>query len=307
MPFLARTLASLWRQTERDFEVVAVDDGSTDASADLLERAAAGEPRLRPVRAPARGLPAALNDALALARAPLVARLDADDLIHPRRFEIQRRHLDVHPEDAVVGSRVRLFPRAWVGVGMRRWIAWHNALLTHETMAREVLVDSPLVHATAMIRREALERVGGWTSRPWPEDLDLWIRMIESGARLAKRPETLYGWRQHEASATRRDPRYRHERFVELKLDTLARRLLAGGRTPTVLGVGASLERWHAALRTVAPGTRRVEARAPSPALLAAVEPPLVLVLVAYQRRDLWRETLVRAGYREWQEFVFVA
>ena len=305
-PYLARSLGSLRRQTFHDFEIVAVDDGSTDGSGEWLERAAAREPRLVVLRSEPAGIPAALNRALAAARAPIVARMDADDLSHPRRFEIQLEHLRRDPQVAVVGSRVRLFPPAWTGIGMKRWIEWHNALDTHDAMAREVLIDSPLVHGTAMVRREWLERVGGWTTRPWPEDLDLWIRLLESGARLAKRPETLYAWRQHEASATRRDPRYRRESFVELKIETLARRLV-NGRPPTVLGVGASLERWRQALAARFPGTRAVETRDPGPRLFANLAPPLVLVLVAFQRRDVWRRALLEHGYREWHEFVFVA
>ena len=78
MPWLRSSFASLWRQSLRAFEVEAVDDGSRDGSGEWLEREAARERRLRVVRTPARGLPAALNSALALARAPLVARHDAD-------------------------------------------------------------------------------------------------------------------------------------------------------------------------------------------------------------------------------------
>src|SRR5262249_56702244 len=90
--------------------------------------------------------------------------------------------------------------------GMRRWARWHNALSTHEAMAREALIDSPLAHGTAMIRRTWLARVGGWRDRGWPEDPDLWLRMLARGARLEKRDAPLYAWRQHSQSATRRDP-----------------------------------------------------------------------------------------------------
>src|SRR5712691_11700827 len=104
--WLDASLASLWRQTCRDFEVIAVNDGSTDGSGEALERAAAREPRLRVVHTPPRGLPLALHD--------------ADDLSHRARFALQLDTLRRHRDVAVVGSRLRLFPAAQAGAGMRR-------------------------------------------------------------------------------------------------------------------------------------------------------------------------------------------
>ncbi len=306
-PWLSRALGSLWNQTFRDFEVIAVDDGSTDGSPDMLLESAAHEARLRVECAEGRGLPATLNHALALARAPLVARMDADDLVARSRFAVQHAHLEAQPECAVVGSRVRLFPRAAVGAGMERWVHWHNALLDHDAIAREVLIDSPLVHGTAMIRRTWLERVGGWTTEPWPEDLDLWIRLLAAGARFGKRPEVLYAWRQHPESATRRDPRYSLDMFLKLKLAALESGILATTTPPMVIGVGTSLVRWTRAIAGRRPGTTSVEARSPAPALIQRLVPPLVLALVAYQRRDIWRRALVNHGFVENSDFIFVA
>jgi len=306
-PWLASSLASLWRQTDPDFEVIAVDDGSADASAAILETLARAEPRLRVVRGPDRGLPTALNEGLAHARAPWIARHDADDLSHRTRFALQRALLQAEPGVAVVGACVRLFPARAAGVGMRRWVRWHNALLTHDAMASEVLIDSPLAHGTAMIRREWLERVGGWVERGWPEDLDLWVRLLRAGARFAKRPEVLYGWRQHRGSATRRDPRYRRERFIDLKLDALRRDFLLDSDRVTVVGVGESLSRAAAAIASPGVAVTPVHAGHPQPAVLARLEPPVILVFMSPVARRRWREALIGAGWSERRHFIFVA
>jgi len=304
-PWLDTSLASLWRQSCSDFEVIAIDDGSTDDSGERLERAARHEPRLRVLRLPHRGLPTALNAGLAAARARWIARHDADDLSHRLRFELQRAAFDADPSLTVLGTRLRIFPLGEGWVGMRRWAAWHNTLLTHHEIAREVLVDSPLAHATAMIRRDALEEVGGWAERGWPEDVDLWLRLLGRGARFAKVPRVLYSWRQHSTSATR-DLRYRQDRFDALRLDALRGGLLGGDRDVTVVGVGRGLKRWCSLLEAEGRRVHRVAAGGPTPALLERVGEPALLVFGAPPARARWREALAGAGRVEGRSFVFV-
>ena len=306
-PWLRASLASLARQTLRDFEIVAVDDGSRDDSGDLLEAAAQREPRLRVIHTSARGLPLALNTALEHARGRWIARHDADDLSHRRRFALQHAYGAAHPSVTVVGSRLRLFPRSHVGAGMRRWAAWHNALLDHDAIVSEMLIDSPLAHGTALIRRRALEAIGGWAERGWAEDLDLWLRLRDEGARFVKLRDVLYGWRQHAGSATRRDPRYAIARFMELKLAALERGLLHRERTVHLAGTGESLARWRTALtgtgRTVIPHS----IRRPSREVIQAFARPLVLVSMAAVARTRWRAALGGSDMREMRDFTFVA
>ena len=93
-PWLGASLASLARQTEPGYELIAVDDGSRDGSGAILDEAAKRDPRIVVRHTPSRGLPAALNLALSLARAPWVARQDADDVSHRERFARQLAWLE---------------------------------------------------------------------------------------------------------------------------------------------------------------------------------------------------------------------
>ena len=113
--WLASSLASLARQSIADHEVIAVDDGSRDGSGELLEQAARHDSRLVVRHTIAQGLPAALNLALSLARAPWIARQDADDVSHRERFARQLAWLASHPDVDVLGTCVRLFPTAAIG------------------------------------------------------------------------------------------------------------------------------------------------------------------------------------------------
>jgi len=198
-----------------------------------------------------------------------------------------------------------LFPAAATGTGMRRWANWHNALLEHEDMRRELLIDSPLAHGTAMIRRATLETLGGWCDRGWAEDLDLWVRLFGAGARFAKLGERLYGWRQHPGSSTRTDERYSHANFLSLKVAALDVGMLGQGRRATLVGVGASLVRWREALGTRVGAVHEVRKAVPEAA--PAWNSPVVLALMAPEARARWRRCLSRSGRRELHDFIFVA
>ena len=222
--FLAECIASFDRQSLHDFEVVAVDDGSTDGSDEALDAWAARDERIRVVHLPHSGLVAALNAGLEECRAPLVARMDADDVMHPRRLELQVSALDADPDLGVVSSLVRHFRWSRVGEGFRIYEAWLNSLVTPDAIARERFVESPVAHPSAMVRRELLRAAGGYDDFGGPEDYDLWLRLLECGVKFSKIDRYLYFWREHGERLTRTDGRYSVENFLRCK----ARFLLSG-------------------------------------------------------------------------------
>jgi glycosyltransferase involved in cell wall biosynthesis len=216
-------LASILRQTFADFEVVVVNDGSTDSTPAILRAIARHDSRVRVIDAPRGGIINALNTGIAECRGDLIARMDADDISHPRRLEMQVALMDAHPEVGVCSCLVRMFPRAKLLGGLVRYEQWLNSLMTHEQIARDMFVESPVAHPSAMVRREELIEVGGYQERGWAEDYDLWLRYHVAGGRFAKVDSTLVFWRQSEGRLTFTDPRYSVENFLRAKAHYLAK------------------------------------------------------------------------------------
>ncbi len=232
---LSACLDSLAAQSLADHEVIAVDDGSSDASGERLRERAARDPRLRVLRTRARGIVAALNLALAQARAEVVARMDADDVAHVERLRLQAERLARDAEVDVLGCRVA--PGARAGRGMRDYVDWVNGLADHDAMAKARYVESPIVHPSVAMRTRALRGLGGYRDFDGPEDYDLWLRAFDAGLRFAKLPEVLLEWRDSPGRLTRTDPRYSPRAFARLKAASLARGALAG-RAAVVWGAG---------------------------------------------------------------------
>jgi GT2 family glycosyltransferase len=237
-PTVRAAAASILRQTFRDLSLVVVDDGSRDATPSILEGLASRDRRVVVVPGPGEGIAGALQRGLARCDAEVVVRMDADDVSHPRRIELQLAALAADPSLAAVGSRVRLFPRAEVAGGMARYAAWLNGLVTPELVARDLLVEAPLVHPATAIRREVLEQAGGWRDGDFPEDYDLWLRLASAGHRLTNLPETLLDWRESAGRLTRTDGRYAIARHVALKAAWLASGPLADRREVALWGAG---------------------------------------------------------------------
>jgi glycosyltransferase involved in cell wall biosynthesis len=246
---LRAALASLFRQSLREWELVAVDDGSTDGTAEILARAARTDSRLRLLRRPAEGLVPSLNAGLASCRAPLVARMDGDDVCHPRRLELQLRLMDKMPGISLAACAVRHFPRPGLQGGMRAYERWQNTLLDHESIRRDLFVESPFAHPSVVFRKEAVGGVGGYRDRGWAEDYDLWLRMAASGARFARLPQTLLYWRDRPERLTRTGAHCTLEAFRACKAHHLKRGFLQSVEEVTLWGAGIEGKAWCKALK----------------------------------------------------------
>ncbi len=322
-PYLEGCIASLDRQTLSDFEVVAVDDGSTDGSAGALDEWAARDPRVRVVHREQEGLVATLNAGLELCGAPFVARMDADDVSHPRRFELQVAEMEELPWVGVVSCLVRHFPWHGVGEGYRAYEEWLNSLSTPEAIGRERFVESPVAHPSALVRREIYQAVGGYQDTEWAEDFDLWLRLLEARVCFSKVDRYLYFWREHPERLTRVDARYSVENFLRCKAKYLLSGPLAGCRRVVVWGAGQTGRRLSKHLlrggapivafvdidpKKIGSTLREKPIISPDQLSLLMVEGTVVLAAVGSRgARKLIRGRLNAIGLREGREYWCVA
>lgn len=304
---------SILRQTFRDLALVAVDDGSRDATGEILASLAARDRRVVLISGPGEGIVGALQRGLPRCDAPFLFRMDADDVAGPRRLELQLRALEADPSLTAVGSRVRLFPRRQALPGMRRHLAWLNGLLTPEAVERDLLVEAPLVHPASAIRLEPLLRIGGWRAGDFPEDYDLWLRLAEAGGRFANLPATLLSWRDSAGRLTRTDPRMAPERHVALKCAFLARTWLAGRSQVAIWGAGPTGKAFADALlphgiraalfvdvKAGRIGGQKRGAPVVGPDQAGRARGlPLLVAVGAPEARPLIRDELGRQGFRE--------
>jgi glycosyltransferase involved in cell wall biosynthesis len=191
--YLRDAVNSVIAQTFKDFEFIIIDDGSTDRSPELLASYAKAEPRIRLITRPNKGLTKSLNEGLHLARGEFIARMDADDISLPERFERQVMYLRDHPEVALVGSRVEFIDPDGFPINLKPGMT-----LTHEEIDSALLRKGwPLVHPAVMMRRDAVLAVGGYGEQYLTnQDHDLFLRLAER-YRLANLSDVLLQYRQH--------------------------------------------------------------------------------------------------------------
>jgi glycosyltransferase involved in cell wall biosynthesis len=192
---LRESIESILGQTFRDFELLVVDDASTDGTAAVL--AGYDDPRIRTIRNPENlGLTRSLNRGLEQARGRLVARQDADDVSEPRRLERQVAFLEANPDVPLVASAYVRIDDSGAGVGPR------PVPCDPRSIRRRLLLLNAFAHSSVVFRREAVEALGGYREEfPFAQDYDLWSRLART-APLGALPEPLVRYREAAGSMT---------------------------------------------------------------------------------------------------------
>ena len=265
LPWIREALDSLAGQTLADFEIIAIEDGSSDGTADVL--AGWSDERLRVISTGGVGIAAALNIGLQAARAPLVARQDADDISVPDRLEAQVEYLVAHTDVGVVATAADYIDGRGAPVD-NDWVrtirAHHDVAVSPEQIRELMPLTCCITHGSIVARTGVLRAAGGYRQETAPaEDYDLWLRLLPRTP-IAKLPRRLYRYRVHESQVS---ARARQQQLVQTLLAKCAyvRRVCPDLPSPARLIV-AGTGRGAASYRAIA-SAHGFETVAPPPAL----------------------------------------
>jgi len=213
---LPKALGTILNQTFSDFELIAINNGSTDGTRGFLDQLT--DPRVRVYHQEDQGLAAALNRGISLARGRYIARQDHDDWALPTRIAQQVAFLDANPHHALVGTRAEI----WVGDSPTGRFLDHPT--ENEELRFALLSNNYMVHSSVMMRKAALDEVGGYTtdpSRQPPEDYELWSR-IARRFRIANLPERLTIYRELPTSMSRASADPFKDKVILISAENLA-------------------------------------------------------------------------------------
>jgi glycosyltransferase involved in cell wall biosynthesis len=231
---VGRALRSVLRSRSVELEVVCVDHGSRDATPQIL-RHLGRDARVRIVDgSSATDVAGALEMGRALCAGPFIARMDADDVMHPARLAADCAWLQDQPSLAAVACRTKLIPKGRSTAGLRAYVAWQNACLSQGEHARDIWIEQPVCQPATTFRAQALADLGGYHSGPFPEDYELFLRLAVAGAGIEKRPAVQHAWRQHAATSSRFD----RDVLAVLKARALVARFQLKERDVYIAGAG---------------------------------------------------------------------
>ena len=209
--YLTEALDSVCNQSFKDWELIVIDDCSTDSSHSILEKYSASDERIRLYTNEVNlKLPASLNKALSLARGKYIARMDADDICLPDRFEKQYQFMETHPDIAVSSC---LFLTLKDGVYSS---GGGGARCDFEFIKARLLLANPILHPGVIAKADVMKELKYSTDVTCTEDLELWTRVIEAGYKIQLQPEYLMVYRIHEKQVTQVSMERQHAEVAKI-------------------------------------------------------------------------------------------
>lgn len=217
-PYLATSIRSLIAQDHTHWELLAVDDHSTDRSADIAREMAASDPRIRVVTHIGQGIIPALVAAEQRISGEYVTRMDSDDIATPDRLSRMLSVLEKNADGHVAVGLVRYFSATGVSEGYQKYEDWLNLLTRTGSNFSEIYKECVVPSPCWMMKAKDFKAIGGFLADDYPEDYDLCFRMYRSGFNIAPVRRVLHWWRDYPERTSRNSSWYAQNSFLDLKL-----------------------------------------------------------------------------------------
>ncbi len=217
-PYLRECLDSILAQSHTEWELLAVDDGSSDDSLALLRSYSQKDSRIKALRNTGGGIIPALQTGYAVSSGTFITRMDSDDIMMPSKLELMIKCLEKGGKKTVTVGLVDYFSEGALGDGYRRYAEWLNALTLAESHFNDIYKECVIPSPCWMMYKEDFDRIGGFTPDIYPEDYDLCFRMYKNGIRTLGVPQILHRWRDRSDRTSRTHEHYADNRFFELKV-----------------------------------------------------------------------------------------
>lgn len=208
-------IESILKQTFTDFELIIVNDGSTDDTSTIIK--AFTDKRVNVFQLDHGGIARALNFGLKVCNGEYVARMDADDYSYPDRLSKQVSHLEKHKNTGLVSCLVEYGGDRTLQMGFAHYVDELNKVISYEDVLNKRFQESPFAHPTVMFRKELVGRYGGYCESSLPEDYELWLRWLSHGVKMDKVAKILYQWKDSETRLSRIHPNYDESKFSIVK------------------------------------------------------------------------------------------
>lgn len=219
-PHLKEAIESILQQTYSNFELILIDNGSTDNSSKIANEYIK-HPKVQIVQEPRRGVVYAANTGIELCKGDFIARMDADDISKPDRLENQVNHLLGDKSVDIVSGLVE-YSGLDANEGFIHYVNWLNTLVSAEDIYLNQFVEYPLANPTLMFRRKVFNN-GMYEEGDFPEDYEFFLRLQSAKIKMVKVNSVVLSWRDSETRLTRTDPRYSQDSFFRVKAKYLAK------------------------------------------------------------------------------------
>ncbi len=216
--FLRDCIESILPQRYTNWELLLINDFSTDESNTIAAEYASNDSRIRVFQNNEKGLISALRTAYGHSTGQFITRMDADDKMTPNRLLLMQQELKTVGKNCVCIGKVKYFSKNELGEGYRKYEAWLNDLTTQSSNFDEIYRECSIPSPNFLIHREDFDKIGGFENDDYPEDYDLAFRMYQHGLKICAVDEVTLLWRDHSQRSTRTEAHYQPLQFIPMKV-----------------------------------------------------------------------------------------